>query len=71
MSRLLNRGSEATVAELVEDILNDQGFDEPELAIPGLVRAIWNIAEKSPHATDVLLDEAADLLADGPERESV
>lgn len=71
MSRILNRGSEATVAELVEDALDDQGFDEPELAIPGLVRAIWNIAEKSRYPASDLLDEAADLLADGPEKESV
>jgi hypothetical protein len=64
MSRIkvLDRGVETEVAELVKEILDDTGFSPAE-AIPGLINLVITLAELTPYP-DQALDEAANILAD-------
>lgn len=64
MALLLNCAREDEVAVAVLDCLDEIGV-EPHLAIPGLVKAIFNQADQFGRAREQALDEAANLLADG------
>lgn len=64
MRMILIRDEEAQVAEILVDALEEAGF-EPEEAIPGLIMAAKLIAEVTSDPEQAL-DEAANILADGP-----
>lgn len=64
MPKLLTRAREDEVGVAVLDCLDEIGAT-PQEAIPGLVKAIYNQAEQFGYAREQVLDEAADLLADG------
>lgn len=61
MTRFLDTSHADIVEGIVLDALEETGYDDPSEAIPGLIAAILTLAE----GNDQLLDEAADLLADG------
>lgn len=50
-----------SVSDIVTESLDDCGFTDPAETIPGLVEAIIKYA----NGDDQLLDEAAEMLADG------
>lgn len=64
--KILDHSQAGSIAELVIECLDDNGYASEAEAIPGLVQAIVDLADGVDEATRVqLLDEAADLLADG------
>lgn len=63
-TRLLDQGVDTEIAEGVIEVLEEAGYSVEEM-IPGLILAISLVAEKSPDP-EAYLDEAANLLADGP-----
>lgn len=63
MAKLLDTYSAGTIADALDEFIDDLGFP-PEEAIPGLVKGIWNQAQKT-EKPGALLMEAGDLLADG------
>lgn len=62
MAKVLDTYSAATIADALEEFLDDLGFP-PEEAIPGLVMGILRLSLKTK-SPDEALDEAANLLAD-------
>jgi hypothetical protein len=64
-TRILDRGEDVAVAGVVIDAADEAGYTAEEI-IPGLVLAIYLLARKVPD-TEGALDEAANLLADGPD----
>lgn len=60
MPRKLDHSQADSVAEGVLDAIDDMGYTNEE-AIPGLIQAIIMLAR----GDDQMLDEAANLLADG------
>lgn len=60
----LDQGCDSEIAENIIDALDEAGYS-PEEIIPGLILAVSLIAERSS-APEAYLDEAANLLADGP-----
>ncbi len=64
MTKLLDTSQAESIAEVIIEALDDAGYTVVVENIPGLVQAIVVIAENGPNTTQ-LLDEAADLLADG------
>lgn len=60
-TQILDTTHAETVSDIVLDILNETGYDNASEAIPGLISAILTLAE----GNDQILDEAANLLADG------
>jgi hypothetical protein len=63
-TRFLDQSRDSEIALLVAEFLSDEDYS-PEESIPGLVQAIVLIAEKTGFPEESL-DEAANLLADGP-----
>lgn len=63
ITRLLDRSQEVGVADAVSQVLDETGYTIEE-AIPGLIREIIILARLTPYPEE-LLEEAADLLADG------
>lgn len=63
-TRYLDQAVDSEVAYNVIEGLDEAGYS-PEEAIPGLVMAITLLAEKTRFPEECL-DEAANLLADGP-----
>jgi hypothetical protein len=64
--KILDLSQARSVADLVIECLDDNGYQVEEEAIPGLVQAIVDLADGMDESTrQQLLDEAADLLADG------
>lgn len=68
MAKLLDRTVESEARDLVLDALSEGGFS-PSEAIPGLIAAIYFLADEFGPCGEQALDEAANLLADGPGRE--
>lgn len=64
MARILTQAREDEICTAVLDCLDEIGA-EPGETIPGLVKAIYNQADQFGRAREQVLDEAADLLADG------
>ncbi len=65
MSQILDDSFTSSVVEVVLNAQDDSGFSDEEF-IPGLVQSILDIADRHPENTrEQLLDEAANLLADG------
>lgn len=69
MNRLLNFSSDSSVMGDVLEMVDTQGYT-PEEAIPGLVLAILMLAEMTGYK-DQALDEAINILADGPQEDEV
>lgn len=63
MGRLLDYGEARVIASLLTDLKDETGFADEEF-VPGLIQAIVDIARTHKHEIQ-LMDEAADLLADG------
>lgn len=63
MGKILDPSQALNVAEVILNAQDDTGFLDEEF-IPGLVQAIVTIAGRSG-AMEQILDEAADMLADG------
>jgi hypothetical protein len=64
--KILDHSQAGSIAELVIECLDDNGYSNEEEAIPGLIQAIVDLADgRDESAREQLLDEAADLLADG------
>ena len=59
----LDETSELIAHNVVEFLTEDLGYDTPEEAIPGLVRAILVFAAMTPDPQDTV-DEAVDALSD-------
>lgn len=64
MNRILNRSSELTIANAILDAADELGYAPDEL-VPGLLMAVWLLAEQTPDSS-MVIDEAIDLLNDGP-----
>ena len=64
MSKVLDTYSAETLADALDEFIDDLGFP-PEEAIPGLVQAIIEQAGCLGKDETQALDEAASLLADG------
>jgi CheY-like chemotaxis protein len=64
VSRILVDDQAVNVANVIVDALEEAGY-EPEVAIPGLILAVTALAEVT-NDPEQALDEAANLLADGP-----
>lgn len=62
--KILDVGQAHSISELIIEALDDNGYQTREESIPGLVQAIVDLATEGDDPTQ-LLDEAADLLADG------
>lgn len=60
----LDQSKDGEIATAVVEVLTEAGYSAEE-AIPGLIQAVLLLAESIPD-TDGALDEAANLLADGP-----
>jgi hypothetical protein len=60
---ILDSYSAGTIADALDEFIDDLGFP-PEEAIPGLIKGIWNQAQKHEQWEKILM-EAGDLLADG------
>lgn len=70
MTRILDHGQDTAVMRDVMELVDTQGYT-PEEAIPGLIMAIIILSNMVDGASDQALDEAANLLADGPVEENV
>jgi hypothetical protein len=66
MPRILDRSREDSIAIDVCDLLDELGNVNPAENIPGLIKAIYKQAENLESDGYQALDEASDLLADGP-----
>lgn len=64
MSRLLDPTWAFDIGDELVRILVEDGGYTPEQAIPGLIRALVQFAE-STNEFDQLMDESANMLADG------
>ncbi len=60
----LDQGVDSEVAANIVDALDEAGYSAEE-AIPGLIYAVYLYAERTSDP-EGYLDEAANLLADGP-----
>jgi hypothetical protein len=63
-TKFLDQSRDSEIARLIEEFLSDEGYSAEE-SIPGLIAAVVLIAEKTNFPEEAL-DEAANLLADGP-----
>lgn len=63
-TKILDQGQDTLVADTIMAIAEEDGFS-PEEIIPGLIMAVILLAEKT-FDPETALDEAANLLADGP-----
>lgn len=70
MTRILDHGQDTAVMRDVLEMVDVQGYTAEE-AIPGLVMAIIILTGMVDGASQQALDEAANLLADGPVEEDV
>lgn len=64
MARVLDQSLDSEVANGIIEALDDAGYTAEE-AIPGLILAVSILAEQTGDP-EAALDEAANLLADGP-----
>lgn len=65
MSKILDTSRASDVEDVIMSALDDAGYSAEE-SIPGLVSAIYALADHTLDSEQVL-DEAANLLADGVE----
>lgn len=63
-TKYLDQGQDTAIADQVLQQIESDGYTAEE-AIPGLIQAVILLAEAS-HAPEEYLDEAANILADGP-----
>jgi len=63
--RLLDHSLATEVAEIVGEALEEAGYQDRTEIIPGLIQAVINYADDH----EQILDEAANLLADGGVRD--
>lgn len=63
MGRLLDYGEARGVSDSIRDLQSELGFADEEF-VPGLIQAVVDIARSHKHEIQ-MMDEAADLLADG------
>lgn len=68
MRKILDKSYDTSIAEAIMECLDDLGFS-PEEAIPGMIQTVFLLAEKTGDPEEAL-DEAADMLADGPEKDT-
>lgn len=63
MNRILDFGSVTSIANAALELQDETGYTDEEF-IPGLICAVLQIAGRH-ESVDQMLDEAANLLADG------